>query len=202
MAIGAAWADGSWDDASWAVGAWAQPAVDETAPTLVSAIISGNGNNISISFDEEVTFGAGGNTGFTVTLSGGAATLTYSSGSGTDTLVYSISRTIQYDETGTIDYTQPTDGVEDLAGNDLVTFSGESITNNSAQGSPAPNFYSYIKQYPGLTGGMGDKQMQFLAAQGFSEGTVNDRMYAWLIDTYTDGGSISDMLKQWEEDNL
>lgn len=202
MAIGIAWADGAWDDASWASGAWEEPAVDETAPTFVSAIISGSGSSIAISFDEAVTFGAGGNTGFAVTLSGGAATLTYVSGDGSDTLVYSLSRAIQYDETGTIVYTQPTNGVEDAAGNDLATFTAQAIVNNSSQGSPAPNFDKYIAQYSGLTGGMGDKKMQFFAAQGFSEGSVNDRQYAWLIDTYTDGGTIKDMLEQWESDNL
>ena len=177
---------------------------DVTAPTLSSATIASSGDTISFVFDESVTFGAGGNGGFAVTMSGGAATLTYSSGDGTDTLTYSISRTVAYNETGTLAYTQPGDGVEDSSGNDLVTFSGTSITNNSLDGAPvvgATTWHEYIYLYPGLTGALSDKKMQFLAAQGFSTGSLGDRLHNWLASTYT-SGTVNDMLSQWESDNL
>jgi hypothetical protein len=121
---------------------------DVTAPTLTTATINLAGTSLTLAFSEPVTFGAGGNTGFTVSLTGGSATLTYSSGSGTSLLVYNISRTVSSSETGTTSYTQPGNGIEDAAGNDLATFSGETITNNSSQSGsedwqlPAGNFVS------------------------------------------------------------
>lgn len=103
------------------------PPVDVTAPTLVSAVIVG-GTVLKLTFDEAVTFGAGGNAGWTATLSGGAVTLTYSSGDGTSALLYSISRSVADSETGTVSYTQPGDGVEDIAGNDLATIASQAVT--------------------------------------------------------------------------
>jgi hypothetical protein len=110
---------------------------DTTPPTMTSATIQASGDTIALLFDETVTFGSVGNSGFTVSLSGGAATLSYSSGSGTNTLNYSISRTIQYDETGTISYTQPGDGVEDTSGNDLANIRNSAIKDASTVGAPA-----------------------------------------------------------------
>ena len=101
---------------------------DVTAPTLSTATIPLAGTTIVLTFSEAVSIGAGGNGGFTVSLSGGAATLTYSSGSGTSQLTYTISRTVAANETGTVSYTQPGNGVEDAAGNDLATFSNMTIS--------------------------------------------------------------------------
>jgi hypothetical protein len=109
---------------------------DETPPTLVSATIPAAGTSISIVFNEAVTFGAGLDGGFTIAMSGGAVTLSYLSGDGSTTLVYTTSRTIEAGETcSDFDYTQPTNGVEDAAGNDLVSFSNQqaSVTNSSSQ---------------------------------------------------------------------
>lgn len=107
---------------------------DVTPPALSTKTIASNGTTLTLSFNETVSIGAGGNGGWTIAPSGGSATLTYSSGSGSSSLVYTISRPIQYNETATVSYTQPTNGVEDDSGNDLVTFSGSSVTNNSTQG--------------------------------------------------------------------
>jgi len=101
---------------------------DVIAPTLSSATIPLAGTTIVLNFSETVNVGAGGNGGFTVSLSGGAATLTYSSGSGSSQLIYTISRTVAANETGTISYTQPGNGIEDTAGNDLASFSNTVIS--------------------------------------------------------------------------
>lgn len=109
---------------------------DATAPTLSSGIIPTTGDSISLLFSEIVTVGAGGNGGFTISMSGGAVTLNYSSGIGTNTLVYTTSRVIESGETcSDFDYTQPGNGIEDLAGNDLATFTNQqaSVTNNSTE---------------------------------------------------------------------
>ena len=78
--------------------------------------------------------------GFSVTMTdAGAIALTYSSGDGTSTLVYTGDVTVQSGDTVSsgLDYTQPGDGIEDADGNDLATFTGASVSNNSTQGGSA-----------------------------------------------------------------
>lgn len=115
------------------------PAADTTAPTVSTVTISANGTTWTFACSETVSVGAGGNGGFATTMSGGSVTLTYSSGSGSSSLVYTGSRTVYSGETGTLAYTQPTGGIEDTAGNDLVTFSGKIVANNSTQTQTASN---------------------------------------------------------------
>lgn len=117
MAIGAIWGD-IWDESIWDNGIWA------VSFDLLSATVPADGGSVRIGFASAASFGAGGNGGFTVNLSGGACTLTYSSGDGTSTLVYTTSRTIAKGETGTLSYVQPGNGVEDGTGADLGSFSG------------------------------------------------------------------------------
>lgn len=110
---------------------------DETAPTLTTATIEANGTTLTLHHNEAVAIGAGGNGGFTVMLSGGAATLTYSSTVGSN-IIYTFSRPVLDNETGSLDYDQPGDGVEDAAGNDLAPIVSKSVVNNSSQSaSPA-----------------------------------------------------------------
>ena len=101
---------------------------DVTSPTVSSASIDTAGTSLTINLDESVNFGAGGNGGFALST---GQTLTYSGGAPGTALVYSISPAVQSGATPTLAYTQPGDGVEDAAGNDLATFSGQAITNNS-----------------------------------------------------------------------
>lgn len=138
--LGVIWADGIWDTSVWNTAIWAQTAGpgDTTAPTLSSATINTSGTTLTLTFSEAVTFGAGGNTGFVATMTGGASALTYASGSGTSSLVYNFARTIQSGETGTLAYTQPSNGVEDSSGNDFVSISGVSVTNNSTADTVVP----------------------------------------------------------------
>ncbi len=107
-------------------------AADVTAPSLVSAVIPAIGDILHLNFDEPVVFGAGGNAVVTLDADGGAVTATYLSGSGTSTLVYTLSRKVALTETVTIDIAQPGNAIEDLAGNDLVAVSDEEVTNNSS----------------------------------------------------------------------
>lgn len=100
-------------------------------PLLVSATIGSNGTTFSLVFNEIVQFGAGGNTGWTIAPSGGAATLAYTSGAGTTTLVYTISRTIGSAETATVSYVQPGNGVENVGGTDLASIVAGAVTNNA-----------------------------------------------------------------------
>lgn len=111
---------------------------DTTAPTVNTCTISADGTTWTFAMSESVSIGAGGNGGFATSMSGGAVTLTYVSGSGSASLVYSGNRTVQLGESGTLAYTQPGSGVEDSAGNDLANFSGKTVVNNSSQTGDIP----------------------------------------------------------------
>lgn len=127
MAIGVIW-DDIWDESIWDTAIWEQAAV--ATPIISAVAVAPDGDSIVFYFNVPVTFGAGGDGGFTTSLSGGACTLTYSSGDTTTTLVYTTSRTIDiFSESGTISYTQPGDGIESVADNiDLESVSGVAIT--------------------------------------------------------------------------
>lgn len=109
---------------------------DVTPPTLTARTIPAAGTTIVLTADEAITAGAGGNGGLTISASGGAVTATYASGDGTDTVTYNLSRTVYSGETVTCSYTQPGDGWEDGAGNDLATFADAAVTNDSTEPSP------------------------------------------------------------------
>lgn len=106
---------------------------DTTAPTVLSLVINAAGDAFTLTASEAVKIGAGGNGGLTLASDGGAVTLTYASGSGTAALVYTPSRKVFSFEAITATYVQPGNGIEDLAGNDLASFSGTAVTNNSTQ---------------------------------------------------------------------
>jgi hypothetical protein len=97
--------------------------------------LSADGTTFTLNCSENVQLGANGISGLTISPSGGAATLTYSSGSGTSALVCTASRTILSSETITRSYTNPGDGIKDTAStpNQMANFSAQSVTNNSTQ---------------------------------------------------------------------
>lgn len=100
---------------------------DVTPPTITASTINSAGATITMTTDEAVSVGAGGTGGFTLSATGGAVTMTHSSGT-----TYTLSRTVYNTETVTISYTQPGNGFEDLAGNDLATFSGAAVTGGAS----------------------------------------------------------------------
>lgn len=117
------------------------------APTVTSATINAAGTQFAVNFSEAVFIGTGG--GMTITASGGAVSLGTPSIAGS-TITYPITgRVIGIGETVTMTYAQPGNGIENSAGTDLASFSGQSVTNNSTQPqavtpvfSPAPGAYS------------------------------------------------------------
>jgi hypothetical protein len=104
---------------------------DTTAPTITSATIDASGTTLTLAASEVISAGAGGSAGLTLTLSGGAGTAAYASGDGTDSIDYDLSRVVNTGEAGTYAYTQPGDGWQDAAGNDLATIASAAITNAS-----------------------------------------------------------------------
>lgn len=110
-------------------------AQDVTAPTVSSATLAANGLSLTVVLSEACTIGAGGSAGLTLVATGGNAALTYASGDTADTFVFTSARALSSTETATITYVNPGNGLEDAAGNDLASFSGLSVTNNSTVNS-------------------------------------------------------------------
>lgn len=109
-------------------------AVVDTTPPTVSDITMQTDGTVAVSLTEAVYVGAGGGGGFTLSAPAGNITLTYLSGTATSVLVFNVSRVVSTTETGiTCSYVQPGNGIEDAAGNDLASFTGFAVTNNSSQ---------------------------------------------------------------------
>lgn len=179
MAIGLGWANGSWVDAGWESNAWASVAA---APTFVSASVSSDGNTTSITFSRAVTDGGAGLDGMVVTASGGAVTLSYVSGDGGVTLVYTNSRTIDYGEVlSNLTYTQPTNGIEALDdAQDVESFSGESVTNGSLVGFVDTTNQSgrqvAWRIVSGTSLNFNEDFLAYAATLGVTSGTFNERL--------------------------
>jgi hypothetical protein len=117
-------------NAQWLMVVGSKGGTDSTPPTMTSATIPAAGNVINLVYDEVVSVGAGGNTGWVLTMTA-PTTMAYASGNGSNTLVYTLSRPVNTGESITIAYTQPGDGIEDATGNDLASLSGVGVTNSS-----------------------------------------------------------------------
>jgi hypothetical protein len=101
---------------------------DATAPELTACAVAVAGTTITLSFDEAVTRNSGTPT---VSLSGGACTLTYASGSGGSSHIYAASRVIYSGETGTLSAAPGSNGWEDASGNDFAAVVNDPLVNNS-----------------------------------------------------------------------
>lgn len=102
-------------------------------PTLSSASVDSDGLTLRLTFSRDVVHGAGAQqlditTSFTTA---GARTVIHSSTSGA-VILYTLDRTINSGDTGTVSYTQPGNGIEAVDdGQDVASFSGQNVTNNS-----------------------------------------------------------------------
>lgn len=104
---------------------WQNPSGDVTPPELLSATITAAGAEITLVFSEAVT----GQTAFTLTSDGGAVTMTGSSGDGTATHVFTLSRTVGIEESITLDYDSVTGTSVDDAANDLDDITAFPVSN-------------------------------------------------------------------------
>lgn len=123
---------------NWDAGAFAYGGADATAPSVLTVTISADGTTWTFACNESVSVGSGGNGGFAGAMTSGGVTLTYSSGSGSSSLVYTGSPVVPSGDTVTLSYTQSGNGIEDAAGNDLASFAGKSTVNNSTQSESSP----------------------------------------------------------------
>lgn len=108
---------------------------DVTAPTYTSSVIPAAGSTLVDTFNEPIHATITTTTGRSITLSGGAVTLSSPVVSGA-TVTWTLSRVVTSSETCSANaYTAPGTGIKDLAGNYLATFSGRQtdLVNSSTQ---------------------------------------------------------------------
>jgi len=113
------------------IGASSGGVADTTNPTFSSA--TANGSTFQITLSEDVTITGLSNGDFVATGSTTGASNLNSCTESAGVISCTAADTFIYGETITLAYTTGTDEVEDLAGNDLASFSGASVTNNTAQ---------------------------------------------------------------------
>ena len=111
---------------------------DTTPPELTSAAVAADGNSITVIFDESVdqtNLPAAG--AFSVAADGAPVTVSgVSAGTAAQLVLALAAPGIRAGQVVTLGYTDPTDGddtsaVQDTSGNDAVSFSDYSVTNNS-----------------------------------------------------------------------
>ena len=115
---------------------------DTTGPAFESAEVPAAGDSLVITFDEDLDDDTGrkpATTRFTVTVDGNDVTPSSFTVSG-KTVTLSLGSTINRGQTVTVSYADPssddnTRAIQDASGNDAPSFTDESVTNNSTQGS-------------------------------------------------------------------
>ena len=108
-------------------------AVDKTAPIFSSAETSTDGNQVILTYNENLSTTTASASAFSVTSGGTANTITNASISG-KTIELSLARTINSNESVTVTYNDPTGGndanaVQDTSGNDASSLGSTSVTN-------------------------------------------------------------------------
>lgn len=122
-----------------------QALYDEYAPlfglelspvSLSSVVISADGVTWTFNFSRSVTSDGTGFSGEAATA--GAVALTYSSGSGTSSLIFTGDVTVGIGDTATADYDDAVGDVADSDSNELASFTDAVVTNDSEQDLTAP----------------------------------------------------------------
>lgn len=107
---------------------------DVTAPEVSTAAIGTDGTTLILGMSETVTR-SGGTFDVDCSTAGADLTCIYSSGSGSNSLVYTIGTPVNSGDTCNLDYNGAANGIEDAAGNDLAAITDGVVTNNSTQGA-------------------------------------------------------------------
>jgi uncharacterized repeat protein (TIGR02059 family) len=106
--------------------------IDKTAPELISDPVV-SGTTLVLTYDEALNGDsnpAGGD--FTVNVNGSPVTVSSVDADDT-TVTLTLATAVQSTDTVTLSYVVPgSNPIEDIAGNDAIAFSGQSVTNNSA----------------------------------------------------------------------
>lgn len=167
---------------------------DTDAPTMSTQAIGADGRTVTFTFSEAVTIGTGGSTGFTLTNGDSEEIgLTYVSGSASTSLVYQSSVCIPSTDTFTagLVYTQPANGIEDMAGNDLASFSGagaKTVTNGSTQACDlATSLFEHGESAPAGTANYSGNAVNLgVKFQTSTQGTMT---HCWFYKIEADTGT-------------
>ena len=156
--------------------AGSESVVNETAyPTISSAATNDAGDALTVTFSEAVT--ASGVTG--LSLSGTSAAFdSVTSGSGTDTVVFALSPSVQSGEAVTMDVASTND-IDDLSGLALQATTGQSVTNNVASSDlsfSADILFGY--DYSDVSG--------TIVADTYGPGTYDAELYGTTPPTVTE----------------
>ena len=110
---------------------------DVAAPEFSSASIAADGDTVTINFSDNVTGTEIDTFTLDCVVAGDPVALPYSSGSGTQSLVFTSGSTITGPDSCTLDFDGDPgeDDFEDDSGNDLADFLAEAVTNNSTVSS-------------------------------------------------------------------
>lgn len=140
-------ADNSWDRFPVSWDAWGTSAPEN--PVVLSATVDVSGEILTLVFDRNVFQGStylDSDFNLDASVSGSDIGISYQSGDGTRTHIYSISTVIGGGETVNIDYNGRANGLEDLSGNDLQSILSMTVTNLSE------DLYSDIIFWDGFEG--------------------------------------------------
>jgi hypothetical protein len=159
---------------------------DVTAPTVSSATIGTNGTTLTLGMSETVNRN-GGVVDVDCATAGANLTATYSSGSGSNSLVYTLGTTVNSGDTCDLDYNGAANGIEDAAGNDLAAITSQAITNNSSQGGIGTPQIAWTGDYNG-GGTDADRRTATLDGGGTLVGTLSG---ATIESTQAHGGTYS-----------
>jgi hypothetical protein len=167
-----------------------------TVPVLSSVSINSLGSTLTISSLMSLEFGTGGNTGVFVDCNSGGTGLipTYTSGSGSTSLLYTLSPPIVVDDVCYFRYTQPGDGIKSVdTGAELASITGTNrmIDNQSGYvaGGPLDFGADLVSMWPmtsGLTDTEGNNNLSARGTPTYSElgmQTTAFDTYAWIYDT-------------------
>ena len=119
---------------------------DITAPVFSSAATTADGTKVILDYNETLSSTTAAASAFTVTTNGSSNSVTDVTVSGSN-VELTLTTAIKNDDIVTVAYTDPsgsndTNAVQDASGNDVVTLSSTSVTNNSTIAGTAPVFSS------------------------------------------------------------
>ena len=106
---------------------------DVTAPVLVSAVIPANGLTLTLTYSEALDTGSTPSAG-AFALAGTASTVASVNVTGS-TVVLTLNTAALISEAITVSYTPGGSPIQDVAGNDAASLSGQAVTNNSTVGA-------------------------------------------------------------------
>ena len=124
--------------------------VDQIAPVYSSAVLAANGVTLTLTYNETMSATTAVPSNFVVLVDGNPATISTVTASGTSaTVVLTLASAVNNNATLTVSYTAPAvnaatsnAAVQDVSGNDAISFTAQNVTNSSANDVIRPTMTS------------------------------------------------------------